>query len=371
VGLSYWFEGKLDEAQKNFDAAAGVLQHAQKLAPRNGDLLFQLSTIDNNAAHVLEGSGRTEEAIARYQRMLASTKELVALDGNNNEWQAQLGLAHNNLAKMALLQGDIPGALAGYQADVTIEEMLLKRDARNNAQIERVLLSRGALGRVLTFAGRLDEAAGELQGAVDAAEKLYAMEPNSANLKENVPIYATPLARLRRLQGNPTAAGTLVARALQLTDELLKTSVDNPGWQRLRAEALVERSQQAVAAGDKAAALRDLGAARALVEPLLAQQGEDRSIVLATTNAQLRAAQLMDPAQAQSLLKTALATCDAQKDALRDPRLRALRVELLLALGAQDQARAQATELWNSQYRDPSIRDAAGAPPASHREYAK
>jgi hypothetical protein len=68
-----------------------VLLRAQKLAPRNEDLLYQFTTIANNAGHVLEARGRVDEATASYRRMLAMAQELAKIDAGKVDWQNQLG----------------------------------------------------------------------------------------------------------------------------------------------------------------------------------------------------------------------------------------------------------------------------------------
>ena len=351
IGTAHWYMGEVDKAEKDFDGSREVLRRAQALGAPNRELLYQLTMIDNNAGHVLEGRGRVDDAARLYESMLASAKQLVEIDPKNTESQTTLGLAHNNLAKMALLRGDLAGAVAGYRADVGIQSALARRDAKDNAQAERVLLSRGALGRVLAFTGELDAAATELQFAVDEAERLYAMEPGSANLEENIPIYSTPLARLRRQQGDAAGAHAAVARSLALTKDLLGKSAEHPGWQRQRAEALTEQAQQL----PQGQARQAVAEARALVEPLFAQQPDDRAVMLATTAAQLQAARLDPSPQAQAVLRKTLLACEAQSGGARDPRLRALRVELLFAVGEREQGAKAAAELWRDGYREPGF----------------
>ena len=142
-----------------------------------------------------------------------------------------------------------------------------------------------------------------------------------------------------------------MSRSLAITADLLKKSAEHPGWQRQRAEALLEQAQQLPAAG----ARLSLAAARTLLEPLAAQQPDDRSVLLAATTARLRTAQLDPSPQAQSLMRKALAACDAQSGGARDPRLRVLRVELLFELGEVPQATIAAGELWRDGYREPGF----------------
>jgi hypothetical protein len=100
----HWYQGDLDGAQAASTRRTRCCCGAGA-APRNTELLFQLSTIDNNAGHVLEGRGRIERSDGALPAHAAMAPKLAALRPANVEWQNQLGLAHNNLAKMALLQG--------------------------------------------------------------------------------------------------------------------------------------------------------------------------------------------------------------------------------------------------------------------------
>jgi tetratricopeptide (TPR) repeat protein len=352
LGLVHWYQGELDQAQASFEQARAVLLRSRGSDPDNQRLLFQLATVDNNAGHVLEGRGSIDAATVHYRQMLETTQKLVRLAPENADWQTQLGLAYNNLAKMALLQGDLAGAVAGYRADLGIETRLAQRDRRNNAQAERVVWSSGALGRTLALTGAIDEGAVALQHALDEAERLRGLEADASTYLEDIGIYASQLARLRRLQGDPDAARALAARSLAAFDALAKLDSTNLSWQRDRADALVERARLAIAGDATAAARADLHEVLVLLEPQLAQQPDDRGMLLTITAARILLAELGDANGAQAQLAPALAACDAQKSAPRDPRLRALRAELLLRLGQQPAARELASELWGEGYRD-------------------
>jgi tetratricopeptide (TPR) repeat protein len=352
IGTMHWYQGEADQAQAGFDAALQVLRRAQARKPNDSELLYQLSTVQNNTGHVLEGRGRIEEATERYELMLASTQRLVAKAPDYKDARTQLGLAHNNLAKMALLQGDLTGAITGYRADVDIEAALLAKDPRNTSQAERFLISNGALGRTLALAGRLDEGADALQRSVSEARRLLALEPNSAAVREDLGIYATQLARLRRLQGDLPAAAALSKESLAALDSLVTQDATHPGWQRDRAEALLEHAQQLRTTEGGEPARTALEDALAVLEPQLAAQGDDRGALLGTIAARLRLAELQPPATALPRLRESLATCEAQASGQRDPRLRALRAELLLRLGERARAEQLAAELLRDGFGD-------------------
>jgi tetratricopeptide (TPR) repeat protein len=355
IGMCHWYEGKLDEAMRGFDGALAVLLKAQSLAPDNVDLKFQLSTIDNNAGHVLESRGRIDEAVVHYRRMRSLSEQLVAREPSKLDYQNQLGLAHNNLAKMALLQGRLGEAISGYEADVAIEAALANKDPKNNAQAERLLIARATLGRTLALAGRLDDAAAALHAALVDARRLVQVDGDVAYFREDVAIYAWQLARVHRMRGEAADAAARVAESLAASEVLVKADTSQPGFQRDRAEALLERARQRADGGDADGARADLSAALEVLEPQLAQQPDDRGVVLATASAWLQLAALSPPARAKSLLDRALASCEAPKSATGDPRLRALYVEALLRLGDRTRAEPLSQALWREGFRDPDF----------------
>ena len=59
IGTTHWYQGELDQAEGRFHRGAeGIAAGAGRWHPTNPELLYQLSTIDNNIGHVLEGRGR-------------------------------------------------------------------------------------------------------------------------------------------------------------------------------------------------------------------------------------------------------------------------------------------------------------------------
>ena len=352
TGTVHWYRGELDQAQAGFDAARDVLVRAQAHAPGDATLLFQLSTFENNAGHVLEGRGSNMEATAYYERMLALAKKLVETAPDYVYGPAQLGLAHNNLAKMALLRGDLAAAISGYRADVAIQARLAKADPRDNSQAERLLLSEAALGRTLALAGSLDEGAATLQKAFDDAIRLHGIEPDSASFHEDVALYGTQLARLRRLQGDAPAAAAASAASRAAFDALLQQQPEHPGWQRGLAEARVELAEQALQGSRLPEARSSLQQALSVLEPQLAAAPGDRAALLAMLGARLRLAEAGTDDARPAPLAAALAAADAQAGSRLDPRVGALRAELLFALGRDAEARALAQKLWSGGYRD-------------------
>ncbi|MEP6632891.1 MAG: TIR domain-containing protein [Luteimonas sp.] len=356
IGTSHWYQGELDRAESGFNEAQRVLQRAKTRVPENPELLYQLSTIDNNLGHVLEGRGRMDDALAQYRNMLASAQQLVRLDLTNRDWKAQSGLAHNNLAKMALLNGDLPAAVVQYKADIDIQSSLAESDRKDNDQAEKLLWSRAALGRTLALTGDTATGIQQLWLALDEATRLLSIDTDNTSFLEDAGLYSNQLGGLLRLADDRTDAHALGARGLEIFLRLTKQDPANAGWQRELAEVRLELGQQAYDAGDTAGAREQARQASSILEPQLAQQSEDRATVLAALRSRLlMAAVTADAATATELRKKTLRTARTQISGHQDPRLLALQIESLLAMGQTTEARSVLPALWATGFRDPYL----------------
>ncbi len=355
IGMTHWRQGELDAAQQSFAAAQTLLQRAHRLTPNEVQLKFQLATIDNNIGHVLEARGQLDAALIQYGSMLPLMQQLVAAQPGNVEWVASLGSAYNNLGRLALMRGELAAAVAHYAADDTIEAALAARDPKDVNQRDNMLTVRAILGRTQALTGDLKTGMGSLQQAVDIAMQLRTVDPSNTDFQEHAALYATQLSRLRRLSGDLPTANALTAGALATFAALTRQDPANAGWEREFAEAQLERAAQSRAAGRIDASRTQAGAALHALDLLLAQQPDDRATLLATTSARLSLAAVEDRQAARPRREEALHAMLAVKSGRGDPRLLALQIEALLALGRTAEAQPLIRQLWSSGYRDVAL----------------
>jgi eukaryotic-like serine/threonine-protein kinase len=356
VGMTHWYQGQLDTAQQSFESAQTVLQRAKPNAADDLPLQFELARISNNIGHVLEARGKLDEATVPYRRTLMLTQKLVTASPDKTEWAEQLGDAHNNLGKLALMHGDLATAVNEYAADDAIETALSARDPQDNDQRENMLTVRAILGRTLALTGDIGAGQRYLQQAVDIAKQLMKVDPNNTSFQDHLALYSSQTGRLRRLSGDLPAARALNAQSLSIFLALTKQDPANFGRQREFAETQIEQAEQSRANNQTDAARMQTQAALAILGPLLVKQPDDRATLLATAGAKLLLAAVSDKTQtAQQLRNDALTTTQAVKSGGDDPRLLALRVEALLALGRRTEAQAVIRQLWNSGYRDVAL----------------
>ena len=355
VGMTSWSQGALDRAQENFAAAQRALQRAEVSRTGNDDLLFQLTVIDNDIGHVLEARGMIDEAEAQYRNMLAHCQQLAASSRVTTKWKAQLGSAHNNLGQVAVARGDLLAAVAEYIADDAIETGLANDAPDNNDQRENQMRVRAILGRTLALVGAVDEGASHLQEAVDLSTQLLAVDPNHAEFREYGALYASQLSRLRRAQGNMTAAAALSAHALDAFAALTGQDPANSDWQQEFAEVRTEQAALSLAGGERDRARTHAQAALLVLDPLLARRPNSRGTLLATSRARLLlAAATDDAAESERLRQATLQALRAAQGVGNDPRLLALQATALIDSGQSAQAGELIAQLRASGYRDPS-----------------
>lgn len=356
VGMTHWRQGQLDAAEHSFASAQTILQRAGTHAPHDTQLAFQLATIDNNIGHVMEARGRLDDALFQYQSMLSLMQPLVEAQPGNALWAESYGSACNNLGKLALMRGELAAAVAQYAADEQIESGLAARDPKDANQRDNMLIAHAIVGRTRVLIGDLQAGMDELQLAVDTATQLRAVDPSNTDFQEHAALYATQLSRLHRLSGDRSAANRLTSEALVIFAALTRQDAGNAGWQREFAETLLEQAALSRDAGRTDASRHQAQAALLKLGPLFVQQPDDRVTLLATVGARLSlAAVTVDPQSARQLRNDALNAMQAVKSGKDDPRMLALQVDALLALGRKTEVQPALQQLWRSGYRDPAL----------------
>jgi eukaryotic-like serine/threonine-protein kinase len=359
VGMTYWRQGKLDDAQQAFESARTVLNRLQLLTPGSNDsqVLFQLATTYNNIGHVLEVRGRLDDAGRQYQQMLAISKRLAALDPAGTRWSDPIGSAHDNLGKLALMSGDLAGAIAEYTAENAIISAAAAADPNDNNQRENMLTVRAILGRTLALAGEEQAGTVDLEQAVETATQLAALDASNSNFQEDIGLYSRQLSRLRRLAGDLSRAAELNKRSMAVTLALTRQDPANADWQQEYAETSIEDAELTRATGKISEARVKARHALDLIDPVMTAQPDDRGTLLADATAKLLLADVTEnaPSAQQSLREDALRAIRSAKSGRGDPRLLALEVEALLALGRSAQIGPPIRQLWISGYRDAAL----------------
>jgi tetratricopeptide (TPR) repeat protein len=319
-------------------------------------VLEQLTFLDDDIGHVLAARGQPDAAVGLAQERLRLDQKLVAARPDNVEYKSDLGGAHNELGRLALQHGDLISAIAEYHADDAIETSLSTRNPKDNDQREITMNVRAILGRTLVLGGEVTTGMRDLQQAVEIAGQLTQVDATQTSFQEHLALYSTQLARLQRLSGDLPTARTSTARSVRSLRALVKKDPTNYIGQSYYTGALTEQAAESLAVNQPGAAHDQIQRALQILEPMLAKHPDDRETLLAATTARLLSAETdPEPQAAQSQRERVLGTLQTVKTSRTDPRLVALQVEALLALGRKAAAQPLIKQLWASGYRDPAL----------------
>jgi tetratricopeptide (TPR) repeat protein len=356
IGLIQYEQGKLEDAQHDWETAREVLLPSLKRVPHEVSVLEQLTFLDNDLSHVQAANGQLDAAIALSRERLALDERLVGAKPHDTDYWDDMGGAHNELGRLALQRGDLATTVAEYRADDAIQTRLSARNPHDNSQRENMFRVRAILGRTLALVGDIQTAIHDLQQSAEMATQLSQFDSNNTDVKDELALYSSQLARLQRLDGDIPSATVSSARAITLLETLTKEHPDQQSWQNHYATALTERAAELRAIGDIDAARTSAQEALDILAPILAKRPGERDTLLAVMTAKLLLATVTpDTHSAQSLRNQALQTMRAAKSGRDDPRLLALEVEALLDSGRRTEAQSTIARLRASGYRDPAF----------------
>lgn len=350
IGMLAWSQGNLEEAQKNFEQAEEALGDSISREPVSAEALFQLTSLDNNIGHVLEVRGHLEEAANSYRAMLAHCKQLVARKSVTAEWQVQLGAAHNNLGKLALTRGQLFEAVVEYRKDETIENDLAAASPNDNNQKEKVAIAKATVGRTLASVGRYDAGIRLLREAVAISTRLEAIDAANTSFKEDVALYSMQLGKLLRQSGIPEGEN-LITRAAEGFRNLVDQDPSNAFWVRGLAEAEIEQARFDAALGANEKAQQGVEKALVRLKARSSSDAPDAANAPIVYDGRLLMASLAeDPLSAKEQRLAVLQGLETS--GREDLRFLALRVEVLLGLARESDARQAIEHLRKAGYRD-------------------
>ena len=97
-------QGKLQEAQTEFEKALTINQQLAELDPKNAGWKLGLAVAHNRVGGVFEAQGELREAEAEYREFLAIARRLVEQDPSDASWQRALEIAQSRVERVLKAQ---------------------------------------------------------------------------------------------------------------------------------------------------------------------------------------------------------------------------------------------------------------------------
>ena len=359
LGFLYYYQGKLDQAERAFTQAVSALQGAAALAPADTGIQNDLATVLDNLAQFEERRGAMKQARLHYALFMQIAMSLATADPGNAEWQENLGLAYDNLGKLALRDGDFVEAIRNYTQENRTVSANVHRHPSNQPVRMDLVLSDAILGRTLYLAGEWQTGIRYVRDAVQLADEQVAYDPANTDWRDTRAYYAALLARLLLEQGGVDEAEKLANTSLADLHMLTAKDPSNQQWSSDLALAQTTAAMVSHSRHDDASARRLATTALDSVEALTKAGTETSDDDLTGLRASLLLADIAeadgDSQRAAALRKRGMALVDSGKESSTNPQNLAATVSARLAGGDMAGAKADIERLWQMGFRTPAF----------------
>ena len=182
--------------------------------------------------NALENQTRLDARQVLLEGVLATLKDLTAMDPANAGWQQILSANHIGIGHLLMAQGDRVGAFESYVAAMEIGERLTQSEPENKT-FQRVLS--GSLTNIGDAQMALHDFAGALdcyRAAIEIDELPTQLEPDNKNWQRARSVAHDRISDALRAEGDLDGALEARRAAIEIAARLARADPANTGWQR-------------------------------------------------------------------------------------------------------------------------------------------
>jgi hypothetical protein len=339
--------------------------------PGNGQRLFDRAQAEYWIGLVFWREGRLDDAQTWLTRYRDSALKLAPMDPGNFDWQREVAYGHHNLAVLDQGRGRNKEAEQALRSELALFHEWLATHPNDNGLRSEAANAASFLGSLALTDGRLAEAQARYEEQLAGLTHNRKAEPDNATWKQDWITAQVLLAQAQAAQGRFDDARRSIADASVLAATLAAQDPSNREWQTLLGychwwQARLLTGSDPARAAQEARAAERLFAAGNAVEP------EDKRFLVWLAKSRLLLAELdlqrgdADSArdlatQAQAMLAPAW-----KREPADDLRMLLARSHLLDGMAAQARGDGGAARsAWSQAER--LLRDGLGEPPAFDR----
>ena len=364
-------EGKHDEAMAAFREAYARSSALYDRQPGNGQRLFDRAQAEYWIGLVFWREGRLDDAQTWLTRYRDSALKLAPMDPGNFDWQREVAYGHHNLAVLDQGRGRNKEAEQALRSELALFHKWLAAHPNDTGLRSEAANATSFLGSLALTDGRLAEAQARFEEQLAGATHNRKAEPDNATWKQDWINAQVLLAQAQAAQGRFDDARRSVADASVLAATLAAQDASNREWQT--ALGYCHWWQARLLAGsDPARAAQEARAAERLFAAGNTAEPDDKRFLVWLAKSRLLLAELDlrrgDASSARDLATQARAMLAPawKREPADDLRLLLARSHLLVGMAAQardDDAAARTA--WSEAER--LLRDGLGEPPAFGR----
>jgi tetratricopeptide (TPR) repeat protein len=263
----------LDGALEEYRAALAIDRKVSDEDPSNLSLLHEVAFDLSSIGDVLLTKGEIEPALAHYRDALILREKLASLEPEHAGWQRSLSAGLQKVGDVLAEREDFAGALVQYRPALAIAERLAALDEANAERQRDLCVS-------LNNVGDMMEALGDRAGALEAyrrylsiAQRLAEKDPTNVGWQRDLSVAHGNVGRALLAGGARKEALEHGEADLAIAKDLAEKDPNNPERQRDLSMSH-ESMGDLLLSSDRARALAEYRAARALMEKLKLDVGE-------------------------------------------------------------------------------------------------
>ena len=263
-------------------ALAAALERLEALVgrnPQNTEALFERGQAEFWTGFVQRRMGNIGEQAGWLRRYRDTSTALVALDPHDPRWQQELAYGQHNLAVIEVDAGQLAAARNGFLAELDILGKLAAAKPADLKLQNQIADANSWLGTVAEQSGDFGEAGRRFAEHVAGIEAIQRAESDNAKWKIRLTDALLLRASFLAITGEPVVAGELRGQGRALIEPLVKADPQNRTSRRLLLWLQFKDAEAAWAGGDLIAAEKLGHEVQDRLEQMLAREPQDMGLL--------------------------------------------------------------------------------------------
>lgn len=240
VGFAAWYQGSLDEAQRHWQSYFEFAEQLRNHEPGNRNWQVEFGFANSNL-DALARDRRDWPNTQRYLTQAAAVFEQLANSTDDPEMLYEYAASLSWLGSFARSRGQLLKAHSRFSREIDILTPLVS-DHDNAHWLYSLALAHRHLGEVAIDRGQLQTARVHLELALSDIAKLREAEPRDTQWRFGETVVRMKLSRTLRYSGEPLSAEAQLGTATVSVEELLSVNSENPRWQVLSLDLMLDRA---------------------------------------------------------------------------------------------------------------------------------
>jgi tetratricopeptide (TPR) repeat protein len=224
----------MEQGMRELQACGESLAIRRRLAridPSNAQWRHDEACIQDHMGNVYRKAGKTQEAIAAYERSVAIWRQLANLARWDPHRQLNISMSLKKLGDVKFDAADSKGAIAAYEEGVVFWRRVLKRDPDNARWISNIAESLERIGDLKLEASDNEGALTAYEEMLSNDRQLVGIDDSNNEWQWNFSSSLDRIGEVNLILGNLNAAAAAYDESLAIRCRLVNLDESNALWQ--------------------------------------------------------------------------------------------------------------------------------------------